>query len=91
MSTTPTTIKLGDLCRDTVTQFEGVAIARTEYISGCARVSLQPAVGKDGKLAEQGHFDEPMLKVVKAQQVASLPSNRGGPRPAPSQRSAVPR
>lgn len=81
-------VQLGDKCRDTVTGFEGVAIVRSEYISGCARVALQPAVDKDGKIQDTQHFDEPMLAVVQAQHVASLPSNKGGPREAPSQHGA---
>ncbi len=81
-------IKLGDKARDKVTGFEGVCVCRSEYISGCARIALQPAVGEDGKIPEQGHFDEPMCEVVQAAAVASLPTNNGGPRPAPSHHAA---
>lgn len=81
-------INLGDKARDTVTGFEGIAVVRSEYISGCARVGLQPAVDKDGKIPDAQHFDEPMLTVVKAATVPAAPSNRGGPRDAPSQHAA---
>ena len=81
-------IQLGDKCRDRVTGFEGVATIRSEYISGCARVALQPPVDKEGKIPECQHFDEPMLTVLQAQHLAALPSDKGGPRPAPSQHSA---
>lgn len=81
-------INLGDKCRDTVTGFEGIATVRSEYISGCARVGLQPVVDKDGKIPDAQHFDEPMLTVVQAQQISGLPSDKGGPRDAPSQHKA---
>jgi hypothetical protein len=81
-------VQLGDECRDTVTGFKGVAIVRSEYISGCARVGLQPPVDKDGKIPDAMHFDEPMLEVLIPKLFADLPSNKGGPRPAPSQHAA---
>ena len=83
-----TKIQLGDECRDTVTGFVGIATVRSEYISGCARVGLQPPVDKDGKIPDSQHFDEPMLEMTKPKKVPDLPSNKGGPRPAPSQHAA---
>lgn len=82
------TVKLGDKCRDSVTGFEGTCTVRSEYISGCTRVGLQPPVDKDGKIPDAQHFDEPMLTVVEAKHVAAAPSDRGGPRDAPSQHRA---
>ncbi len=81
-------VKLGDLCRDRVSGFKGVCVVRSDYISGCARIGLQPEVGKDGKLADALHFDEPMCEVIKAGHVASLPTNNGGPRPSPAHHPA---
>lgn len=81
-------INLGDLCRDSVTGFEGVATVRSEYISGCARVGLQPKVDGDGKIPDAQHFDEPMLTVVTSAHIKNLPSDRGGPRDVPSQHKA---
>ena len=81
------TVKLGDKARDTVTGFEGTVTSRTEYISGCTRVGLQPGVDKDGKIPDAQHFDEPMLEVL-GQAIAPKTSDRGGPRPAPSQHAA---
>jgi|GEM_PF-1018416 len=66
-------IKLGMLCRDRVTRFEGVAVARHEYLEGCTRYSLQPQVGDDGKVPDIASFDEPSLEpleVVYTPQVA---------------------
>ena len=81
-------VGLGDIARDTVTGFRGVATVRSEYISGCARVGLQPPVGDDGKVPEAQYFDEPMLEVLQAAAVAAKPTDRGGPRPAPQQHAA---
>lgn len=78
------TIKLGDLCRDRVSGFEGIVVVRSDYISGCSRIGLQPKIGADGKLPDALHFDEPMCEVVKAAAVKSLPTNDGGPRTSPS-------
>ena len=78
-------IKLGDNCRDNVTGFVGVAIVRSDYISGCSRIGLQPPIDRDGKIPEAQHFDEPMLTVIEPQKIPARPSNLGGPRDAPSQ------
>lgn len=83
-------INLGDTARDRVSGFKGVCVAITQWISGCARVTLQPPTGKDGKIPDAQTFDEPMLELVKAQAVAMGPTKTGGPRPAPTT-SAAPR
>lgn len=71
-------IKLGQMVRDTVTGFEGICITRTDYISGCTRIGLQPKVDKEGKIPEAQHFDEPMCVVVQ-QAILTKPSRNGGP------------
>lgn len=71
-------IELGDLVKDTVTGFQGVAIGRTEWLHGCERIIVQPKVGKDGKLGENGQFDEPQLDVVKAKVSAKGNPKKGG-------------
>lgn len=81
-------IELGDEARDTVTGFKGIAIVRSEYISGCARIGLQPPMDKEGKLPDALHFDEPMLEVTKAKRIPAQPTRLGGPQPAPPQHRA---
>ncbi len=81
-------IQLGDKARDKVTGFEGICVARTDWISGCARLTLQPNVGKDGKVPDGQTFDEPMLELVKAGALKMGPKNTGGPRPEPNRASA---
>lgn len=72
-------IKLGDKVKDEVSGFEGVAVARHEYLNGCFRISVQPAVGKDGKLPESATFDEPNIRLLKSAKVAVGRRDTGGP------------
>ena len=60
------TLKLGDKVKDIITGFTGIAVAKTEWIHGCDRITVQPTVKKDGKLPENMTFDEPSLVIVKA-------------------------
>ncbi len=52
---------LGEVLKDRITGFEGVAVARTQYMTGCNRYSLQSQELKDGKPREWEAFDEDML------------------------------
>jgi hypothetical protein len=80
-----TTIQLGDKAKDTVTGFTGICVARTDWISGCARLTIQPHADKDGKIPEAQTFDEPMLQLVKSGVIDMGPKKNGGPRPEPRQ------
>lgn len=78
-------VQLGDKARDTVSGFTGVCVARTEWLNGCWRMTLQPqALDKDGKPCEAHTFDDFQLEVTepKLQPVGS--KETGGPRDAPS-------
>lgn len=81
-------IRLGDIVRDTVTDFEGVAIAEHMYLHGCRRISVQPQKLHDGKIIDAQTFDEPQLVVVESKPVQGR-RDRGGPRNEPA-RPAVP-
>lgn len=58
-------VKLGDRVRDLITGFEGIVVARCEWLYGCVRLTVQPEKLKDGKQLETATFDEPQLKVMK--------------------------
>lgn len=73
-------INLGDTVRDTITGFEGVVIAATEFMYGCRRLSVQPKELKDGQLREAETFDELQLEVVY-HSVPREPATTGGARP----------
>lgn len=83
-------VKLGSKYRHKLHGLEGIAIARTEYLSGCARVTIEYV--KDGDLKEFW-FDEPNLELVEELPENEPPkeeSDRGGPRGMPPPRSVPP-
>lgn len=54
---------LSDKVKDRITGFKGVVVARTEYMTGCRRYSLQdPKLSKDGKPQDWQAFDEDSLE-----------------------------
>ncbi len=72
-------INLGDKAKDKVTGFEGIVVARTVYLNGCARIGLQSDKLKDGLPTETQWFDEPQLTLVKAQKIKTGSRDTGGP------------
>ncbi len=55
-------IKLGSRVRDTITKFEGVVIARTDWLNGCRRFGVQSEkLDKEGIPTDAQWFDEPQL------------------------------
>lgn len=81
-------IKLGDVARDTITGFEGVVVARTEWLNGCRRLTIQPQALHDGKPIDSTTFDEPQLALIRSAGARAEPQT-GGPQPEPS-RHATP-
>lgn len=57
-------INLGDKCRDKLSGFEGVCVARTEHLHGCTRITIQPQELHDGKPVDAHWFDEPQVELV---------------------------
>lgn len=74
-------IQLGKRYRDTITGFEGVATARTEFLHGCVRWSLLGVIAGEPK---DFSFDEPQLAEVSDSERHEPTRGTGGPRPAPS-------
>lgn len=72
-------INLGDKVCDTVTGFEGIAIAKHSYLHSCTRISVQPVVDKDGRVPDVVTFDEPQLNVISPKHVAIGSQDTGGP------------
>jgi hypothetical protein len=77
-------IELGSLVKDSVTGFEGVVTGRSEYITGCAQILVQPPVKRNGEFVESRWFDEPRC-VLKQARVLSMIRGAlaGADRPAP--------
>jgi len=59
-------IRLGDKVRDRVTKAEGIAVACTQWLFGCTRISFQPETNKDGKVPDLICSDEEQLELVQA-------------------------
>jgi hypothetical protein len=74
-------IILGCEYRDRVSGFKGIAVAKTEWLNGCARINLQPKVGKDGKVPDSYTFDEPQLDKIGTGIKRKYSANTGGPLP----------
>ena len=79
-------IHLGDVAMDTITGFQGVAIARTEWLYGCRRITLQPQALHDGKPIDSHTFDEPQCVLVSSQPAVAPAVRTGGTRPEPVKR-----
>ena len=78
-------IKLGMKLRDAITGLVGIAVARTEWIHGCVRWTIQPQEIKDGKPVDNYTVDEPQLEIVEPTE--SKQQATGGPIPSPKQHS----
>jgi hypothetical protein len=55
---------LGIKMKDTVTGFEGIAIAKVIYLNGCVQYSLKPKIDKDGKIQDAQTFDSQQLVIL---------------------------
>jgi hypothetical protein len=80
-------IKLGNRVRDVYTGFEGIATGRTEWLYGCARITIEPTeLDKDGKLLDSQWFDEQRIELVKTKKKRITKESRaktGGPQDDP--------
>lgn len=59
-------MKLGDKVRDTISGFEGTAIARVEYLNSCPRICIQGRVSDPSKAASAEYFDEAQVELIAA-------------------------
>lgn len=71
-------IPLGTKLRDKVTDLEGIAIGRIEYLNGCVQYSIKPKIGKDGKVNDGEWVDSQQIEIVKENAIDIKPSNTGG-------------
>jgi len=73
-------IELGQEVRDKVTGFSGIASGKSEYLSGCTHICIQPKVKRGNKeLPEPQWFDEPMVEVIGKAKIKKVTTNIGGP------------
>lgn len=87
-------VSLGDRVRDRISGAQGIAIARTEWLYGCVRITIKPEkLDKDGKERDSVTIDEPQCEVLKVSVIENRPYWRSegslvleraaGPRPDP--------
>jgi len=55
-------VKLGQEVIDPITGFRGIAVGRTDWLYGCARIGLQGKLNKDGTVPDVQWFDELQLE-----------------------------
>lgn len=79
-------MELGDIVKDTITGFTGVLVAKTNWLHGCERLTIQPQELKDGKRTDSDTFDRLQCALVKRGAFSSS-SRTGGPRPEPRRQS----
>lgn len=83
-------IKLGDLVRDRITGFKGIATGTTIWLNKCQRFAVQPQKLEAGKVVEAQWFDAEQLEVVKAAVYVVQKEKTGGPRDYETVRRADP-
>lgn len=76
-------LALGDTARDVLTGFEGVVVAKSEWLNGCMRMTIQPRGLKDGKPIAPEGFDIEQLELVEKADVEMPTKKAGGPMPDP--------
>jgi len=57
-------IKLGLTVKDKITDFEGIAISRTEFIYSTPRIGVQGKIDSDGHIPVMQSFEEEQLEVI---------------------------
>jgi hypothetical protein len=72
-------VTLGAEVRDTVTGFQGIAIAKHKYLHGCCRITIQPKANEDGTLPKCETFDEPQLEIINSKKHEKGDDSIGGP------------
>ena len=72
-------VELGQKVKDTLSGVKGTVIARTEWLFGCVRVTIQPTGEKDGVPFDAFSVDEPQVEVI-GQKKALKAAPAHGPR-----------
>ena len=72
-------IQLGDKVKDPITGITGIAVARTNWLHGCNRITVQPeGCDKEKKPFESYTTDEPQLIIVLPKKVKKGSAKTGG-------------
>jgi len=71
--------KLGARARDTVSEFEGMIIARNEWLNGCVQYCLKGKVNDKGEIPEGEWIDEDQIELVRKSAKVTPIKKTGGP------------
>ncbi len=73
--------ELGQKVKDKFTDYEGIIMARIQYLTGCVQYHvLNQELDKDGDIRDWLSFDENRLKLVQKKAVKAKGA-KGGPMP----------
>lgn len=56
--------ELGEELQDIVTGYKGIAMCRTEFLTGCVHYALAMQGIKDGQIKDWEHFDQSRLRKI---------------------------
>lgn len=75
-SNKPAGIKLGDLVKDRITGFTGIATSRTEHLFGCVHIGItSTCVDKDGVPIGVVAFDEQRVQRLEKRDIVVSPDS----------------
>lgn len=69
--------ELGEVLRDKITGFEGVAMVRSEYFTDCTHYGLCSQKLKDGKPIDWEYFDE--TRLVRVNEAVKIEKEKRSP------------
>lgn len=74
-------IKLGQRVRCKITGFEGIAIAKSEFINGCIQYDILPRCKnkEKDKIPEAVSIDQQSLEIIKETKKKIIKKPTGGP------------
>ena len=73
--------ELGSTLKDKITGFQGIAMVRAEYYTGCVHYGLQAKELKDGSITEWAWIDSSRLVLVEESQTVGEGKPTSSPHP----------
>ena len=59
-------INLGDRVQDVISGINGIVVAKTQWLYGCERVTIEPEGNDKGKMFDRITVDMPQVKLLKS-------------------------
>jgi len=57
-------VQLGQKVKDKITGFEGIVVARCEYLNGCIQYQVKPKVNEKNESSKEQWIDDQQLEVI---------------------------